>query len=409
MTISSERRISGPFSGNGQTTQFPFDFKVFDPDQISVVVDDTALSRGFSVTLNASQEDAPGGTVTLATPLASGQNLAILSNVPNLQPLALTNQGGFYPTVLNEAFDRSTIQIQQLLEALRRAVKVSPTSSETPEQLLQRIFEAQQTAIAKAQAASASAAQAKQSKDQASASQTAAATSETNAAQSEAEAKTALGQFEQWWLGDHPTPPGTMRDGTSLRAGAMYYDSTLNGVFYYAPTTGWLNFGFLYKESTAAGTGVSGPITYFYYVVAAGQNTVTGVDQFGHILNYIPNKILVMLNGIPQPVNSYIATNGTSITINGAPLHANDEVSVLNFGPFGIEAISGDDFANNSLKPTKLQPIPQGKIIGLQAALAQKVNQADLIPPARLAAHLPVQKANGTRVDIALSVTERTP
>lgn len=130
MTISSEVRKAGPYEGNDVTTSFPFSFKVFATSDMVVVRTDangleTTLTAGadFSVTLNADQDTAPGGSIALPAALASDYLLTITSSVPNLQTLDLTNQGGFYPRVINAAFDRITIMVQQVVEVVGRTLK----------------------------------------------------------------------------------------------------------------------------------------------------------------------------------------------------------------------------------------------------------------------------------------------
>lgn len=128
MTISSEVRRAGPYKGNGVATVFPFNFKVFTKSDVVVYVTndagvESAQVKGFSVKLNADQEAAPGGKVTLAAPLPAGHTLLISSNLPYLQPVRLSNNGGFYPEVINDALDRLTIFAQQLHELLGRVVK----------------------------------------------------------------------------------------------------------------------------------------------------------------------------------------------------------------------------------------------------------------------------------------------
>lgn len=130
MTINSEVRIAGPFSGNDVTVDFPFAFKVFDADEVLVVREEAGvelvleLSVDYTVALNADQEAAPGGAVTLlAGPLPSGETLTLTSALAPLQPVDLTNQGGFYPRVINNAFDRVTILLQQLGAQVARSVR----------------------------------------------------------------------------------------------------------------------------------------------------------------------------------------------------------------------------------------------------------------------------------------------
>jgi hypothetical protein len=138
MTINSTTRKAGPFIGNGSTSAFPFTYKVFQAADLEVVRLDTStnvetvltLTSDYNVTLNLDQDSNPGGTVTLtAGALAAGYTLTMTSDVPNLQPTDLTNQGGFYPDVINDALDRATIQIQQLAEEVSRSLKVAVSSN----------------------------------------------------------------------------------------------------------------------------------------------------------------------------------------------------------------------------------------------------------------------------------------
>ena len=136
MTISSTNRIAGPFIGAGTTATFPFTFKVFsaaDLEVVRVLVSTGAettltLTTDYTVSLNGNQNTNPGGSITLvAGNLATGYNLVITSNVANTQPVDLTNQGGFYPEVINDALDRATIQIQQLNDTALNAVHAPVT------------------------------------------------------------------------------------------------------------------------------------------------------------------------------------------------------------------------------------------------------------------------------------------
>ena len=136
MTISSTTRIAGPFVGNGTATVLPFTFKIFAAADLDVVrlttstgVETTlVLNSDYSVTLNGDQNSNPGGSITLlAGALATGYTLVITSDIANLQPTDLTNQGGFYPEVITDALDRATIQIQQISDIGDRTLKIPIT------------------------------------------------------------------------------------------------------------------------------------------------------------------------------------------------------------------------------------------------------------------------------------------
>ena len=141
MTISSTTRIAGPFIGNGTASVLPFTFKVFAAADLDVVRLNTStgvettlvLTTDYTVALNIDQDSNPGGTVTLvAGPLATGFTLTITSDIANLQPTDLTNQGGFYPEVITDSFDRATIQIQQMAGDVSRSIK-APISDGSPD------------------------------------------------------------------------------------------------------------------------------------------------------------------------------------------------------------------------------------------------------------------------------------
>ena len=170
MAIPSETRRAGPFQGNGVQTQFEFEFKIFDPSEVRVMVStDEGLSESeldsdaYSCVLNDDQDTTPGGTVTLNAALAVGSTMSILSAVPYAQTMVLTNRGGFYPDILNESADRAVILAQQLLETVERTMKVPSTSEETPEDVVERLMAAQEDARVQADAAAASAAAAAES------------------------------------------------------------------------------------------------------------------------------------------------------------------------------------------------------------------------------------------------------
>ena len=120
MTISTEVRTAGPYTGNGSTTEFAFAFKVFEASDVVVktttngTTTTETLTTDYSVTLNADQDVSAGGTITMVTPPLASTTLTISSDVPTTQNVKLANLGGFYPTVFNDALDRATIQIQQV-------------------------------------------------------------------------------------------------------------------------------------------------------------------------------------------------------------------------------------------------------------------------------------------------------
>jgi len=144
MTINSTTRRTNALVGNGNTATYPFAFKVFtDADvvvkklEVSTSIETTltlGASNDYIVTLNSDQNGNPGGSITLKSGgnnqnLQTGFQIVITSAVQSLQGTDLTNQGGFYPEVINDALDKSTILHQQQQDELDRSIKFSLTNT----------------------------------------------------------------------------------------------------------------------------------------------------------------------------------------------------------------------------------------------------------------------------------------
>ena len=144
MTINSTTRKTSSLVGNGNTHTYPFAFKVFtDADVVVKKLEaatsvETTLTLGASndyiVTLSADQDSNPGGSITLKASgsnynLPSGFSIVITSAVTPLQGTDLTNQGGFYPEVINDALDKAIILHQQQQDEIDRTIKFSLTNT----------------------------------------------------------------------------------------------------------------------------------------------------------------------------------------------------------------------------------------------------------------------------------------
>lgn len=143
MTITSANRKAGPYLGNGVTTAFPFEFKVFKKEDVAVTFTDVngtddvlTLDSDYSVTLNSDQDNDPGGTITYprvgsSLPnLQTGEKLTLSGGLAYTQPTDLPNLSPYFPEVVEDALDRAEIQIQQIKEIADRAIKISV--SDTP-------------------------------------------------------------------------------------------------------------------------------------------------------------------------------------------------------------------------------------------------------------------------------------
>lgn len=119
------------YNGNGATNEWPFSFPVLEAGHLAVIFTD---GDGLETVLSASLYsvdgigDPAGGSVTyplsgspIATPIPTGTKLTLLRTVPYTQTTVLSNQGGYYPEVVERRFDQIYMALQQLEERVSRA------------------------------------------------------------------------------------------------------------------------------------------------------------------------------------------------------------------------------------------------------------------------------------------------
>lgn len=146
MTVATTAN-SVTIGGNGSLTVFNFSFIWFSGSDISVIYTDT---NGVETTLNPSSYTltltaaAPGnlwgigGSVTYpisGSPIASGTSLTILRTLAFTQSTSISNQGSFYPQAVEQAIDTLCLEIQQIANAVARAIVVPLVDVSTPNPL----------------------------------------------------------------------------------------------------------------------------------------------------------------------------------------------------------------------------------------------------------------------------------
>ncbi len=126
-------------NGNASATVFAYTFPILDASHLSVIYTSAA---GVETTLSASQYSVTGigttagGNVTYpltGSPIASGTKLTIVRTVPYTQTTVLSNQGGYYPEVVESRLDQVYMAMQQLAEIVGRYT-VSSISDPATEQ-----------------------------------------------------------------------------------------------------------------------------------------------------------------------------------------------------------------------------------------------------------------------------------
>lgn len=134
-------------------------------------------------------------------------------------------------------------------------------------------------------------------------------------------AESAYDQFDDRYLGSKAGDPATDNDGGVLQTGAIYWNTTNNGMRVYTGSS-W---------GDAIG-GTSLPI--FIFTATNGQTSITGADDNGTTLFYTVGKFQLFINGVLR-TQDVTAVDGVSIT--GIPaLNANDVVEVYSFQSIAV-------------------------------------------------------------------------
>lgn len=128
MTITAQTSKTGPYTGNGSTTDFDFTFYVHDVDDLLVVLLDAAGTQTV-LTLNTDYTatgagNQLGGTISLSVPPEVGEKLIIARQVDLTQEVDLQNRGAVNPETLEAAFDKLTQIAQDQQEQLSRAILI---------------------------------------------------------------------------------------------------------------------------------------------------------------------------------------------------------------------------------------------------------------------------------------------
>jgi hypothetical protein len=103
------------FLGTGSTGPFPFNFPFFSDADLKVTKTDAAGAQ-YDITdvVITGAGSGNGGQVTLSTPLAVGESLAVTRIVEITQPTVFPDGGAFFASTHEKALDRQVMILQQL-------------------------------------------------------------------------------------------------------------------------------------------------------------------------------------------------------------------------------------------------------------------------------------------------------
>jgi hypothetical protein len=133
MTVSSTN-TKNSYSGNGSTTVFAYTFKIFDDDDISVILrtdatgGETVQTKGTHYSVSG-VGNAGGGNITFVTAPASGITVVLIRATVQTQTTDYTPNDPFPAASHEEALDRLTLMVQDQQEELDRSIKVSRTNT----------------------------------------------------------------------------------------------------------------------------------------------------------------------------------------------------------------------------------------------------------------------------------------
>ena len=196
MTVSTSVYKAGPYAGSGTTGPFTVNFRFLANSHLRVIKTSTTGSEAtltLGVDYSVTGAGGASGTVTLTSPLLTGEKLTIVRNVPLTQETDYVVDDSFPAESHEQALDKLTMIAQQLAEEVDRAVKVLPSSTDDPDALIASIK-----------------------------------TSEQNAAASAASAAASYDLFDDRYLGSKTSNPTVDNDGNALQVGAEYWNSVSN-------------------------------------------------------------------------------------------------------------------------------------------------------------------------------------
>lgn len=131
MTVESTAFYTDWYLANGANKIWNYDFAILAESNITILVrdgtdDSTSVkyTNGFSFNPNS---DYSAGTITFPATgdaLAAGKQLRIVRSMDFLQTTEIGMEGNFSPILHERAFDKLTMQTQELKEGAERAIKV---------------------------------------------------------------------------------------------------------------------------------------------------------------------------------------------------------------------------------------------------------------------------------------------
>lgn len=129
MTVNSTHSVS-PYVADGDQTEFTFDFKVYDEEDINVYYDYSSTPVDNSLYTIDIDTDFNGGTVTFNTAPAVGTIIEINREIDLTQKTRYPVAGPFPAEAHEKALDKLTMILQQQQRMIQDGVGFSPITGE---------------------------------------------------------------------------------------------------------------------------------------------------------------------------------------------------------------------------------------------------------------------------------------
>lgn len=309
-----------------------------------------AANSATSASNSASNASASASTASNAANTATTQATAASSSASSAASSA-TSASGSASTATTKAAEASAAASDSALSAGLANEWATKTSGPVAGGEFSAKYHAN-AAISSASSATSSASSASSSASAAASSATAASASASDAAASAAAAATALDNFDDRYLGPKNTAPTVDNDGNALLSGALYFNTGLSVA---ADKGMWAYDGIQWIKASSA---AQAALAVYKFTATGGQTTFSGASANGTTLSYIPNGLVVSLNGVVLVGggDDYTASNGTSVVLTTGAT-SGDVLEVYAFSSFSIASLNGASIVDDSISADKLAPI----------------------------------------------------
>jgi hypothetical protein len=306
MTVSTSIYKAGPYAGSGTTGPFTVTFRFLANSHLRVIKTSTTGSEttlNLGVDYSVTGAGGASGTVTLTSPLLTGEKLTIVRNVPLTQETDYVFDDSFPAESHEQALDKLTMITQQLAEEVDRAVKVLPSSTDDPDALIASIK-----------------------------------TSEQNAAASAASAAASYDQFDDRYLGAKTSNPTLDNDGNALQVGAEYWNSVSNERRTWTGSA-WVSSVTVVPDNSVTTTKLAdGAATTAKMADGAAVGAKLGSKIQSISATVAANAITVSVSYLSLDFRSTTLTSGTITTVAGTPAN----LTIASTDSFGLVTAAGN-------------------------------------------------------------------